>query len=112
MPYALYHPLREYVLKTAMKQSGLMKNETFFIQEENVAPYSFKKDGKIVLMCVNYSDDDYDALHLETDYIFTECELITPHCPEGYTPKYQKEENGYVIEETLKGMESWVLILK
>jgi predicted dehydrogenase len=29
---------------------------------------------------------------------------------EGYTPKLQRKENGYVIQETLKGMESVVFI--
>lgn len=110
MPYALYHPLREYILKTAIRQSGLLKNQTFFISEENVAVYSFGKDGKHVIACVNFSDDDYDCLHLETDCVFTEWEMITPQCAEGYTPKLQRKENGYVIQETLKGMESVVFI--
>lgn len=112
MPYALYHPLREYAVKAAIQQSGFMKKQTFFVQEENVAPYSFEKDGQVVLMCVNYSDDDYETLHFETDYEFKECQLITPQRPDGYTPKFRQDGKGYVIEETLKGMESWVLILK
>ena len=112
IPYGMYHALREYVVKQVIQASGYLKGKTFFVAEENVAPYYFEKEGKTILMFVNFSDDDFDKLHLQTDSEFVEWELITPQRPEGYMPKYRKEKGGYVIEETLKGLESYVLICK
>ena len=111
IPYGLYHPLREYVLKKAIKKSEKSEN-LFFVREENVAPYSFKQDDRHILMFVNFCEDDYEKLHIETDCIFNFFEIITPKRPEGFIPKYRKDENGYVIEEKLNGMESYVVICK
>jgi len=111
IPYGMYHPLREHVIKQAMNKSGLLADK-FFVTEENVAPYSFRKDGKLILMLVNFCDDDYESLHIETDAVFTQLEIITPSHPDGYTPNYRKTETGYVIEETLCGLESCILICK
>lgn len=111
VPYGMYHPLREHVLKQAIKNSGMLKSR-FFVAEENVAPYSFEKDDQTILMFVNFCDDDYETLHLETDCVFNSIEIVTPTHPEGYAPKYHKTANGYEIEETLYGLESYFLICK
>ena len=111
MPYALYHPLREYVLKTAMKQSGFLKEQTFFIAEENVAPYSFKKDGKTVLMCVNFCDDDYETLTIETGKEYKEIQIMTVSNPKARKANAIYQDGKYSINETLNGMESYVLLL-
>lgn len=111
LPYGMYHPLREYLVKQAVGKSGMLQDK-FFVTEENVAPYSFEKDGKTVLMFVNFCDDDYESLHIETDRMFNSFEIVTPTHPEGYVPEYQKTENGYIIEETLYGLESYFLLCK
>ena len=111
VPYGMYHPLREHVLKQAIKNCGLLQSR-FFVAEENVAPYSFQKDGQTILLFVNFNDDDYEQLHIETDSVFDSLLIVTPTHPEGYTPNYRKTENGYVIEETLCGLESYFLICK
>lgn len=111
IPYGMYHPLREYLVKQAMGKSGMLSHK-FFVTEENVAPYSFEKDGKTILMFVNFCDDDYESLQLETDYTFDSFEIVTPSHPEGYTPSIRKTETGYVIEETLYGLESYFIICK
>lgn len=109
LPYGMYHPLREHLLKKAITNSGLLQNK-FFVAEENVAPYSFQKDGKTILMFVNFCDDDYDSLHLETNCTFESFEIITPSHPDGYTPNFEKTSSGYVLKETLCGLESCILI--
>ena len=111
LPYGMYHPLREHILKQAIQQSGMLKSK-LFVAEENVAPYSFQKNGETIWMFVNFSDDDYEQLHIETDYDFDSSLIVTPSRPEGYTPNYRKTESGYVIEETLCGLESYFLICK
>ena len=109
LPYGMYHPLREHILKKTIKGSGMLASR-FFVTEENVAPYSFRKDGKTILMFVNFCDDDYDCLHIDTDSTFSSFQIVTPGCPDGYTPNIRKTENGFVIEETLYGLESYFLI--
>lgn len=111
VPYALYHPLREHVLKTAIKKSGLLKNETFFVQEENVAPYSFKKDGKTVLMCVNFCDDDYESLTIETGKEYNDIQIITVSDVVGHKANVSYRDGVYTIKEELKGMESYILLI-
>lgn len=110
VPYGMFHALREHIIKQAIRNSGMTQKNIFFVAEENVAPYSFEKDAKTILMFVNFSDDDYEALHIQTDRTFQSIEIVTPTHPEGYIPKYRKDENGYVIEETLCGLESYFLI--
>ena len=109
VPYGMYHPLREHLIKKAIRENN-MSIDRFFVAEENVAPYSFKKDGKTILMLVNFCDDDYEQLHIQTDAAFDSFELVTPLHPEGYIPNYQKTKDGYVINETLYGLESYYLI--
>ena len=109
VPYGMYHPLREHIIKKAIRENN-MSIDRFFVAEENVAPYSFKKDGKTILMLINFCDDNYEQLHIQTDAAFDSFELVTPLHPEGYIPNYQKTEDGYVINETLYGLESYYLI--
>ncbi len=111
MPYALYHPLREYVLKTAIKQSGCLKGETFFVSEENVAPYSFEKDGKTVLMCVNFCDDDYESITVETGKEYKDIQILTVSNPVWRKADVFYRDGVYTIKEELKGMESYILLL-
>ncbi len=111
LPYGMFHPLREHILKQSIAKSGLLRDK-FFVAEENVAPYSFIKDGQTILMLVNFSDDDYDQIHIETDFAFHSMLIVTPSCPEGYAPRYRKTKTGYLIEEPLRGLESYFLICK
>jgi Ribonuclease G/E len=82
----------------------------FFIQEENVAPYSFKKDGRIILMCVNFCDDDYEQITIETGREYSDIKIITTSNVQEHTPKITYCNGKYTIFETLKGEESYVLI--
>ncbi len=110
LPYSLFAALREYAIKTGLAESGA--TDYCFIKEENVSPYVFQKGNETFLMCVNFSDDDYDELHICTDVQVNEWRIVTVENPDGFAPKIRKEKGGFVIEECLKGMESYMLIGK
>ncbi len=109
-PYALYHPLREYVIKKALEESERLANETFFIEEENVAPYSFSRDGKTYLMCVNFCDDDYGTIHIRTGKKYKSVKIITPSNPTEHIANADYRDGTYIISENLGGEESYCVI--
>ncbi|MBQ4269688.1 MAG: hypothetical protein IJB97_08585 [Clostridia bacterium] len=111
IPYSMFTFLREYAVKKAIAESGF-GDGYYFVDEPNVSPYVFEKDGTMYWMIVNYSEDDYEKLHLKTNRKFTEWKLLTVENPQGITPRYQEEDGGYVLEEPLNGWDSCLIILK
>lgn len=109
LPYSLFTKLREYTIKKALYENAV---NYFTVAQTNVSPYVFEKDGLTYVMCVNFSDDDYDFLDISTDKKFSEFTLHTVENPSGATSKVEKTDDGYKIKETLKGLEAFVLVCK
>lgn len=108
MPFALFNPLRELLVKRAIKTAE--KGDYAFIKQENVSPYLFYKDGKTILLCVNYCDDDYEELHISINKDIKAFKAITVDEPNGFYPAIEKNGEEYVVSVKLKGEESLVLI--
>ncbi|MBR2448627.1 MAG: hypothetical protein IKB30_00740 [Clostridia bacterium] len=111
-PHAIYHPLREYAIKTFIKDCGNLNNETFFIEQENVAPYSYVKDGKTILACVNFSDDCFPALDIYTGKQYKNVKIFTVKDPEGHTANLSYKDGVYTLNEELPALESYLLTLE
>ncbi len=76
MPISLFCHLRDYVLRTALKENPVSTDELFIIREENVCPYVYTKNSKTYIFCVNFSDDRYSRINIDTDgkfFTFTAC---------------------------------------
>ena len=111
MPYALFNPLREILIKRAIERNS--KNTYIaFTEQENVSPYVFKKEDKTVILLVNYCDDDYSKISLKTDRRYRDVKLVTVENPDGYKPDYTYKDGVYLVNEILKSLESAVLIFK
>lgn len=111
MPYALFSPLREIVLKRAIT-ANRKDTSLFFAKEENVALYAHDKADSICLLCVNFVEDDLPQLHIQTDGEYSRLQIVSVEDPTPHTPAYVYENGVYTISETLKGQESYMLILK
>ena len=111
MPYALFSPLREIMLKRALFNNR-KASVLFFAQEENVALYAFDKGDEVCLLCVNYVDDDYASLHIQTDKEYKEVQIIDMENATAHPLSYVYENGTYTVLDKLKGQESYLLILK
>ena len=49
-PVGMLCPLREHVIKKSLLTDSPFTDELYFIEEENVSPYVFKKDGKTYII--------------------------------------------------------------
>lgn len=110
-PAAMICYLREHAVKCALKEFA-SDNFYCFIKEENVCPYAFEKDGKTYVVCVDFVDDGYEKLHLQTNRDFKTIKIITPENPTAAAARYVKTEDGIIIEEFLKPQSSYVLVFE
>ncbi|MBQ8294967.1 MAG: hypothetical protein IJX87_00880 [Clostridia bacterium] len=109
VPISLLCPLREYVIKQALQTYAADRKNLFFIQEENVCIYAFDKGDVLYLVCINFSDDDYEQLHIQTNRLFRSFHIITPQNAAARPVSYICENGDIVIKHTLKAQQSYVL---
>lgn len=64
------------------------------------------------MLCVNFIEDDYPKLHIQTDKEYRSLQIVSVENPTPHTPAYAYENGVYTISETLKGQESYMLIFK
>ncbi len=107
LPYSLFVKLREYTIKKALYENAV--NGYFTVAQTNVSPYVYQKDGETYIVCLNYSDDDYDCVEIKTENEYCDFTLYTVEKPNGYTPKVEKIDGVYKIKERLNGLETFVL---
>ncbi len=112
IPYAYFNILREYCIKKGLFENPVCDKELFFIDEEGVCPYVFKKEGATVVECVNFGDDCYESLRLRSKNQFNKIFAITVENPTKRAVKFVREKDGYTVEQPLNGKESCVLILQ
>ena len=110
-PISMLCPLREYVVKKYLSQIPV-NGETVCVEEENVCPYLFEKDGKDYIFCVNFVDDDYPRLHLKTSKRYSSIEIVEVGAEKGRTASFVYENGEYLIDEYLAPQSSFVLICK
>lgn len=109
VPISLICPLREYVIKRALSESGFAPDSLYFAREENVCVYAFDGGDRIYMVCMNFVDDDYPVLHLDLPYSF---EKITVFAPDGQGEReasYSSRNGEYTIDNLLKAQESYLL---
>ncbi len=109
IPYAMFNILREYCIKKAIFENAVCAEELFFIDEEGVIPYVFKKDDTYYVQCVNYSDDKYSEIHLRTKARFNSIKAITVEAPIENTVHFERLDNTYLVRVELNLKESMVL---
>lgn len=113
MPITLVHPLREYAVKKALLQNGVSTDGLYFVREANVCPYVFDKGDRLHIVCVNFSDDDHESLHLRLPVSLEGATVFTPENAEEQTLAFASDGDGnYEIKHTLKGQESYVLTVR
>ena len=108
LPWSLFTKLREYVLKQALYENSF--NGYVTVDQVNVVPYAFKKDGLTYFIFVNSCDDDYDFITLRTDRKFTKLTVYTVESPLGHQVQWTCDDNEYKIKEQLKGLETYVVV--
>lgn len=109
MPISLFCHLRAYALKTALSDS-LYYNELYFVKEENVCPYVFIKDSKIYIMCVNFSDDGYNEVNIDTMCKLSNIQVVTPLFEEEHDVKCKYENRSLNIQIELLPQSSSIII--
>ena len=110
VPISLLCPLREYAIKQALTANEITQKELFFLDEENVCMYVFDKEDISYLVCVNFSDDDYDKLHFQCNRIFEQLKIFTPDNDTVRPVSYICANGEYSINHKLKGQQSYVLV--
>jgi hypothetical protein len=112
VPISLICPLRAYAVKEALKNNAVNTKSLYFIREENVCIYAFDKGDTVYMVCVNFAEDDYATLHIESPYAFDELKIFTPDNDSVRIVANVCENGKYTVNHTLKGQESYVLIGK
>lgn len=110
IPYSLFAKLREHVIKKVIKENA--PSSYYVVNQPNVSPYVFEKDGNAFIMCVNFCDDDYEYIDIKTNKKYSDFKIYTTDNPNGYKPSVVEEDDGYKLKECLKGMETFVIICK
>lgn len=110
VPISLICPLRAYAVKTALQNNRVNTKALYFIQEENVCIYAFDKGDTVYMVCVNFVEDDYSTLHIQTPYAFEKLEIFTPDNAAVRAVDNVYENGGYTVKHTLKGQQSYVLV--
>lgn len=110
VPISLLCPLREYAVKTALKNNAVDTKNLYFIEEENVCLYVFDKGDIVYMVCVNFVDDDYSHLHIQSPYAFDDIKIFTPDNDTVRYVSYVCENGKYLVNHTLKAQESYVLV--
>ena len=110
VPISLLCPLREYAVKTAIQNNAVNTKNLYFIEEENVCLYVFDKGDIVYLVCVNFVDDDYQHLHIQSPYAFDDIKIFTPDNGTVRYVSYVCENGKYLVNHTLKAQESYVLV--
>ena len=113
MPITLVHPLREFAVKKALTGNKVNTHELYFVEEENVCVYVFDKGEKLHIVFVNFSDDDYDELHVKTPVSLETATVFTPeNTDEKKLAPVLGIDGYYTIKEPLKGQESYVVTIR
>ena len=111
VPISLICPLRAEAIKRAL--IGEKENsDLLFVEGENVCAYTFKSDDSVYAVLVNFADDDFDDIRLNTNSDIKEVQILTPNSPEFKSVTIDKNKNQYIINHELKAQESVVLRLK
>ena len=112
LPISLICPLRERAIKTAILENEVVKDALFYVEEENVCVYAFEKEDAFYFVFVNFSDDDYDALHFYSSRLFKDMKIFTPDNASVRNVSYINENGKCEIKHTLKAQESYVIVCK
>ncbi len=110
MPIALLCYLRAHAMKKALIENPVSTDQLFFIAEENVCPYVFEKDGKTYIFCVNFSDDSFRRIHIDTDGKFFTLMGFTPSSERVHRIASWCEDGKYDIQIELEAQSSCLLV--
>lgn len=95
IPISLLHPVREYAIKKAIDEHAPNKEDMFFVQQQNVCPYVFKKEGRTYILLVNFSDDEYRRFDFRCGEEYDRIRIITPEAPKEKTIGFEYEQGNY-----------------
>ena len=110
VPISLLHPMREFVIKQALLSNPYGVSDLYMVDEENVCMYVFDREEKTYIVCMNFSDDYQDRLHLDAPYIFENMKFFTPDNDNVRQGSFVYEDGRYRVNNSLKAQESYVLI--
>ena len=110
VPISLLCPLREFVIKEALRNNRVNISDLYFVDEENVCMYAFDKGDKVYMVCVNFVDDDYNDLHFDAPHLFDNIKYFTPDNENVRQAGFICENGRYKFRHVLKAQESLVLI--
>ena len=111
LPLSLICPLREEAIKRAI-MSGDNSKELFFVEGETNCIYTFRCADGVYALIVNFTDDDFEDIRLNTVLDISDAEILTVKTPTFTKLSIDKTQNGYIINHELKAQESLVLKLK
>jgi len=110
LPISLICPLREFVIKEALRINGVSVSDLFFVDEENVCMYAFDKGEKVYMVFVNFVDDDYAELHFDAPFLFDNIKYFNVDNAETRQASFICENNRYTFKHGIKAQESIVLV--
>ena len=97
-------------MKKALIENPVSTDQLYFIAEENVCPYVFEKDGKTYIFCVNFSDDSFRRIHIDTDGKFFTLMGFTPSSERVHRIASWCEDGKYDIQIELEAQSSCLLV--
>lgn len=110
LPISLICPLREKAIKKALIDRENVKDELYYVEEENVCVYAFEKEDAYYFVFVNFSDDDYDSLHFYSSQFIKDMKIFTPDNANVRSVSYTNENGKCEIKHKLKAQESYVIV--
>ena len=109
-PYAMLCPVREWAIKKSLKEDSNLGGELVTVTEENICVYAYDKGDKRYIFCVNFTDDTYDSLHIQTSEKYQNIRVIKVGAEEGAPVDFAYENGEYTINETLTLQQSYILV--
>ena len=110
IPISLLHPVREYAIKKAIDENSVSKSENFFVKQENICPYVFKKNDRTFILLANFSDDECRRIDFRTEQEFERVRVITPELPKEKTIGFEYEQGNYRLWQRIAPQSCIVLV--
>ena len=109
-PISMLCPVREWAIKKSLKEDSNLGGELVTVTEENICVYAYDKGDKRYIFCVNFTDDTYDSLHIQTSEKYQKISVIKVGAEDGVPVDFAYENGEYTINETLTAQQSYILV--
>ena len=106
-PYAMLCPVREWAIKKSLKEDSNLGGELVTVTEENICVYAYDKGDKRYIFCVNFTDDTYDSLHIQTSEKYQKISVIKVGAEDGVPVDFAYENGEYTTLDIEKIKDSF-----